>query len=92
MLGGFQELRGQNFAIFWPPTPGLDSFYTMTVDKNRLFLTPSPPQLVHVVIECPLSWSSSLSWGELTKVCTKKIDLETIGCDKNWLEKLNDPQ
>ena len=28
-----------------------DSFYTLSVDKNRHFLTPSPPHLVHVVIE-----------------------------------------
>ena len=30
-----------------------DSFYTLSVDKNRHFLTPSPPHLLHVVIECP---------------------------------------
>ena len=33
----------------------MDSFYILSVDKNRHFLTPSPPHLVHVVIECPLS-------------------------------------
>ena len=32
----------------------VDSFYTLSVDKNRHFLTPSPPHLVHVVIEWPL--------------------------------------
>ena len=57
LLGGIQQLRGQNFAIFDPP-PCVDSFYTLSVDKNKLFLTPSPPHLVHVVIECPLSWLS----------------------------------
>ena len=51
--GGIQQLRGQNFAIFCPPPPCVDSFYTLSVDKNRHFLTPSPPHLVHVVIECP---------------------------------------
>ena len=33
----FLKLRGQNFAIFYPPPPCMDSFYTLTVDKNRLF-------------------------------------------------------
>ena len=46
--GGIQQLRGQNFAIFWPPPPCLDSFYTLSVEKNRHFLTPSP-QLFHVL-------------------------------------------
>ena len=27
----------------------MDSFYTLSVDKNRLFWPPSPPHLVHVV-------------------------------------------
>ena len=38
-----------------PPPPFVDSFYILSVDKNRHFLTPSPPDLVHVVIECPLT-------------------------------------
>ena len=50
-LGVIQELRGQNFAIFSPPC--MDSFYTLSVDKNRHFLTRSHPHLVHVVIEWP---------------------------------------
>ena len=29
------------------------SLYTLGVDKNKYFLTPFPPNLVHVVIECP---------------------------------------
>ena len=54
-LGGIQQLRGQNFATFWPSTC-VDSFYTLSVDKNRHFLTPSlHPYLVHVVIEWPLT-------------------------------------
>ena len=36
------------------PAPCVDSFYTLSMDKNRHFLTPSPPHLVHIVIECPL--------------------------------------
>ena len=47
-LGGIQQLRGHNFAIFCPP-PCVYSFYTLSVDKTRHFLTPSPPHLVHVV-------------------------------------------
>ena len=56
--GGIQQLRGQNFSIFDPPPPCVDSFHTLSVDKNRHFLTPSPPHLVHVVIECPLGMAS----------------------------------
>ena len=37
-LGVIQQLRGPNFAIFLPPPY---SFYTLSVDKNRHFLTPS---------------------------------------------------
>ena len=36
-----------------PPPLCVDSFCTLSVDKNRHFLTPSPPHLVHVVIEWP---------------------------------------
>ena len=32
----------------------MESFYTLSVDKNRHFLTPSPPHIVHVVIKWPL--------------------------------------
>ena len=49
-LGGIQQLCGHKFAIFDPPLPCVDSFYTLGVDKNRHFLTPFP-NLVHVVIE-----------------------------------------
>ena len=45
-----QQLRGQNFAIFWHnPSP------LPCVDKNRHFLTLSPPHLLHLVIEWPLT-------------------------------------
>ena len=54
-LGGIQQLRGQNFANFLPLPSCVDSFYTLSVDKNRHFLTPSLLRLVHVVIEWPLT-------------------------------------
>ena len=37
-----------------PPPPCVDSFYTLSVDKNKPFFDPFPPYLVHVVIEWPL--------------------------------------
>ena len=46
-LGGIQQLWGHNFAIFWPPHPCLDGFYTISMDKNRQFLTPSPSSCPH---------------------------------------------
>ena len=57
VLGGVQQLRRKNFAIFWPPPPPscVVSFYTLHVDKNRAFFNPSPSHLVHVVIEWPLT-------------------------------------
>jgi hypothetical protein len=36
---------------FLTPPPLRGQFYTLSVDKNRHFLTPFPPHLVHVVIE-----------------------------------------
>ena len=41
-LGVVQQLHGQNFAIFLTPPPCVDNSYTLSVDKNRHFLTPSP--------------------------------------------------
>ena len=52
VIGVIQQLRGQNLAAFCPPLPCVYSFYTLSVDKNKHFLTPSPPHIVHVVIEC----------------------------------------
>ena len=44
-----EPLRGRSttmwtarFAIFWPPSPWVDSFHTLSLDKNRHFLTPFP--------------------------------------------------
>ena len=31
----------------------MDSFYTLSVEKNQTFFDPLPPHLVHVVIEWP---------------------------------------
>ena len=49
--------RGQNFAIFWPLTPAWAVFIPWAWTKT--FFDPSPPYLVHVVIEWSLVW---LSW------------------------------
>ena len=40
------------FCHFLTPPPWVDSFYTLSVDKNRQIS--DPPHLVHVVIEWPL--------------------------------------
>ena len=50
--GAFNNYVEKILALFDPP-PCADSFYIVSVDKNRHFLTPSPPHLVHVVIEWP---------------------------------------
>ena len=55
VLRGIQPLRGQNFAIVWPPPTCVDSFYTLSVDKNRHFLTPS---------SCPRSYWLAPKWSE----------------------------
>ena len=54
----------------------MESFYTLSVDKNRHFLTPSPPHLVHVVIECPLSM--------ILKGLKKKIK----NMESRWIQKM----
>ena len=41
-LGVIQQLRGQNFDIFNPNPPCVDSFYTISVDQKQTVLTPSP--------------------------------------------------
>ena len=53
--GAFNNYMDKILPFFDPNPPCVDSFYTLSVDKNRHFLTPSPPHLVHVVIECPLT-------------------------------------
>ena len=53
--------------FFDPPPSCVDSFYTLSVDKKRHFLTPSPPHLVHVVIEWPLI----ISYEDPLSVCIR---------------------
>ena len=48
----FNNYVDRILPFFYPPPPCVDSFYTLSVDKNRHFLTP-PPHLVHIVIEWP---------------------------------------
>ena len=50
---GIQQLRGQNFAIFWPPPPAWAVLYPERRQKPTYF-DPLPPHLVHVVIDWPL--------------------------------------
>ena len=53
--GALSNYVDRNLPFFDPPLC-VDSFYTLSVDKNRNIWTPSAllPPLVHVVIECPL--------------------------------------
>ena len=54
-LGVIQQLRGQNFAIYFlTPPPGVDSFLYPERGQKQTFFDPLPPHLVHVVIEYPL--------------------------------------
>ena len=52
-LGGHSATTWTEFCYFLTPSPlSVDRFFTLSVDKNRQFLTPSPLHLVHIVIEC----------------------------------------
>ena len=55
-----QQLRWQNFAIFWPPLRG--QFLYTEPWQNRHFWQPPPhlPHFVHVVIEWPLTQDAYL--------------------------------
>ena len=48
--GAFKTTWSEFWKVFTP----MDSLYTLRVDKNRYFLTPSSPHFVHIVIEWPL--------------------------------------
>ena len=50
-FGVIQQLRGQNFAIFWPPSPLRGQFLYPKCGQKQTFFDPFPPHLVHVVIE-----------------------------------------
>ena len=47
-LGVFHKLRWQDFDFFWPPTPSVDIFYLMNVDKKRTFLDHLPTYTVNI--------------------------------------------
>ena len=57
IYGVIQQLHGLNFRQLWPPTPFEWTFYIRHtlwyVTPLDFLLTPYPPLLVHVVIECP---------------------------------------
>ena len=53
-LGGIQQLRGQNFAMFWPPHPLRGQFLYPKRGQKQTFFDPLSPHLVHVVIEWPI--------------------------------------
>ena len=44
-LGGIQQLRGQNFAIFWPPPLGGQFLYPERGQKQTFF-DPLPPLIL----------------------------------------------
>ena len=51
--GAFSNYMGRILPLF-NPFPLCGQFLYPEHGQNRHFLTPSPPHLVHVVIECPL--------------------------------------
>ena len=50
IIRGHSTTTWTEFCHFFPPPPCVASFYTLSVDKNRHFLTPSPPS------SCPRSY------------------------------------
>ena len=42
LMGAFNNYVDRILRFLTPPLPCVDSFYTLSVDKNRHFLTPSP--------------------------------------------------
>ena len=83
LKGSFNNYVDRILPFFDPPPPScVDSFYTLSVDKNGHFLTPSPPHLVHVVIEWPLMCKNILIkcyiWRFLFIVTSLRFD------EKNW--------
>ena len=55
-----QQLRGQNFAIFWPP-PLRGQFLYPERGQKQTFIDPLPSHFIHVVIEWPLVQLSCLN-------------------------------
>ena len=58
LKGAFNNYVDRILPFFDPPPLCVDSFHTLSVDKNRYFLTLSPSFLVHVSWDCPF-----LFWG-----------------------------
>ena len=65
--------KSKHQLIFITILPRVDSFYILSMDKNRHFLTPSPLHLVHVFIEFPHNCDVKLS--KLTK--SQLVSLKT---------------
>ena len=68
-------------------TPCVDSFYTLSVDKNRHFLTPSTHP-VHVVVECPLTFSSHSNFFNAERLPNSIIELCCNLIFKTWTYSL----
>ena len=62
----------------------MDSFYSLSMD----FFNPLPPNLVHIVIECPLTWGKYFgpSRGESTKTSPLPSPLIEIVAQKAGYE------
>ena len=52
--GAFNNYVDRILPFFDSPPPLRGQFFTLSMDKSRHFFTPSPPNLVHVVIEWPI--------------------------------------
>ena len=58
---GHSTTTWTEFCHFLPPSPCVDSFYTLSVDKNRYFLIPSPPpQCVELMLRWQFCVHSSM--------------------------------
>ena len=83
---GHSTTTWTNFCHFLTPPPCIDSFYTLSVNRNRQFLTPSPPHLVYVVRGRPQRTSAIFRGGGGTQLQTfadmKGEVLEGLRCLK----------
>ena len=59
---GHSTTKWIKFCHFLTPTPLSGPFLYPEHGQNRHFLTPSPPHLVHVLIECPLTLLGFVTW------------------------------
>ena len=71
-----------------PPPPCMDSFQTLSVDKNGIF-DPLPTHLVHVVIERPLVTSNSFTFVEFQLITITKVFLPLRLISQNNCYNLN---